>query len=276
MATASVLAPEARVFSVVEATAAAARITEARVFTIYNFPTEFEQVSEVRVLAPVMYTSPMELSEARVFAIVRGRTENRRIRAWGFSLDGHDYYVLRLGEIETLVYDLSTGQWSEWASPGLPYWRAHIGGNWLGLGIGAYANGATTTVVAGDDTLGLLWILEPDQGLDESPREDRPDAAFQRAVTGGVPMRMRETAKCNAVYVTMSLGSPAMVGAAITLRTSDDMGRTWLDHGTLTVTQDDWAQEVAWRALGLIRAPGRIFEVTDNGAATRIAGADMR
>jgi hypothetical protein len=44
----------------------------------------------------------------------------------------------------------------------------------------------------------------------------------------------------------------------------------------LTVTPSDYSQEFAWRSLGLIRAPGRMFELSDNGAAVRIDGLDIR
>jgi len=33
--------------------------------------------------------------------------------------------------------------------------------------------------------------------------------------------------------------------------------------------------ELAWRSLGLIRAPGRIFELIDSGPDLRIDGLDM-
>ncbi len=274
--TPSIEASEARVFTIFDATTPTISLSEARLFALINFPTVEEQASQVRVFAPILQRTDIEVSEARVFAIVRGRIENRRLRAWAYSLDGHDFYVLRLGEQETLVCDLATGQWSEWASPGLPYWRAHIGGNWLGMAASVYASGVRDTVIAGDDTVGLLWLVDPDGGMDESPREDRPDAPFARMVTGGIPMQMRETARCGAVYATISCGDPAYSGASITLRTSDDVGKTWTDHGALTVTPGDWDQEFSWRSLGLIRAPGRIFSIEDDGATARIAGADMR
>lgn len=252
------------------------QIAQARVFAMINVPAEFAEASQAFVVTAAKFNADVEVSQARVFALGRGRIDNRRLRDWGFPLDGHDLYVLRLGEDATIVYDLTTGQWADWEGHGLPFWRAHLGQQWIGMGRELLAQGHTTNIVAGDDSTGMLWTLAPELGVDESPRTDRDDVPFDRTVTGGIPMRMRQTVKCNAVYVTMALGEPALTGAAITLRTSDDMGRTWLDHGTLTVTADDWTQEIAWRALGLIRAPGRIFEFTDNGASARISGAEMR
>lgn len=266
---------QGRVYSTA-AVAVDAQVSQARVYAMFNVPAEFTEASQARVVTAAKFNADVEVSQARVFALGRGRIDNRRLRDWGFPLDGHDLYVLRLGEDATIVYDLTTGQWADWAGHDLPFWRAHLGQQWIGMGAALLAQGHTTNIVAGDDSTGMLWTLAPELGVDESPRTDRDDVPFERAVTGGVPMRMRQTVKCNAVYVTMSLGEPALTGAAITLRTSDDMGRTWLDHGTLTVTADDWSQEIAWRALGLIRAPGRIFEIADNGAAVRLNGAEMR
>ena len=274
--TPTIQASEARVFTILRATSAATRLSEVRVFTIYNFPSREERVSAARVLAPVMHRTDMQLSELRVFTVVRGRVENRRLRAWTYNLDGHSFYVLRLGERETLAYDLATGQWPEWSSPGHPFWRAHVGCNWLGMGAASYSNGAPTNIVAGDDVYGLLWVLDPEQGYDESPRTDRPASGFPRTVTGGVPMQMRDTVPCGAIYLTIATGIPGVAGASIRLRTSDDMGKTWLDHGAITVTPGDWGQEFAWRSLGLIRHPGRIFSIEDDGATARIGGADLR
>jgi hypothetical protein len=144
------------------------------------------------------------------------------------------------------------------------------------MGANAFTAGATSNVLAGDDNYGLLWAVEPERGYDESPRPDLADLGFTRRAIGGVPIRLRNTMQIGAVYLTMNLGDPQFLGAGVTLRTSADSGNTWVDHGTLTVTPNDYNQEFAWRSLGLVRAPGRIFELTDNGAAARIDGLDIR
>lgn len=215
-----------------------------------------------------------EVPEFAYVVEAAGQDDDRRLRVWGFSLDGHDFYVLRVGELETLVYDLTTGQWAHWASPERENWRAHVGQNWVGMSATTLARGFGTDIVAGDDTTGTLWILDPTAGRDDNPIEG--DAAFTRIVVGGVPLSSRDAAPCNAVQLTLSLGAPAMTGAEITLRTSDDFGHTYVSHGAVTTTAADFGQVVEWRSLGTMRQPGRLFEISDDGAAVRISRADMR
>lgn len=255
--------------------AAAVNASLGGMLVALNYPSEFVQVAQASVVTAAFATVTAEVPQAAVMMAGRGRIDNRRLRAWGFPLDGHDLYVLRLGEDATIVFDLTTGQWPDWWGHDLPYWRAHLGQAWTGMGAELFAQGHTTNIVAGDDNWGLLWTLAPEAGADDSPRQDRPAVPFPRVVMGGTPMQMRERAQCNAVYVTMSLGEPPLVGTSVTLRTSDDLGKTWDDHGAIVVEPGSYDQEFAWRSLGLIKHPGRIFSIEDNGVA-RIGGADMR
>jgi hypothetical protein len=193
------------------------------------------------------------------------------IRCWPFSLDDHDFGVFRLGPSSTLVFDLKTRQWSHWASPNRDNWRAHIGTNWVGMTetLGNFA----TDVVAGDDVTGTLWIVDPTYGQDDNT--DTGALPFTRMVIGGLALDGRDTAPCGAVQLTASLGNPALTGSAITLRTSDDLGHSYANHGSVTITAGSFDQVVEWRALGLMRQPGRIFELSDNGIA-RIGRLSLR
>jgi hypothetical protein len=199
-------------------------------------------------------------------------SQSSTVRVWGFMLDGHEFYVLRLGTSETLVYDRFTKQWSQWTSRGFDYWRAHIGGNWQGM-TETLADGRTD-VVAGDDSTGVLWRLDPLAGVDDNTSTGTSE--FTRMVIGGIPLDGREVSKCNAVTLSLSLGNPSLTGAQITLRTSDNQGHDWISHGSVVTTAGSYDQVVEWRALGLMKAPGRVFELSDNGAAVRISSADMR
>jgi hypothetical protein len=193
-------------------------------------------------------------------------------------MDGHDFYVLQLGEQGTLVCDLTTGQWMQWKSPERTAWRACLGTNWIGIGAGALNNVSTrANVVAGDDTYGAIWVLAPTQGYDESPIDSAEEVPFTRTVMAGVPMRMRQTAPCNEVYLLGSKGGSALTVTAqeIALRTSDDAERTWTEQGTITITPEEWDQEWVWRSLGIMGAPGRMFEFTDNCIA-RLDGVEIR
>jgi hypothetical protein len=193
------------------------------------------------------------------------------IRCWPFSLDDHDFGVFRLGPSSTLVFDLKTRQWSHWASPNRDNWRAHIGTNWVGMTetLGNFA----TDVVAGDDVTGTLWIVDPTYGQDDNT--DTGALPFTRMVIGGLALDGRDTAPCGAVQLTASLGNPALTGSAITLRTSDDLGHSYANHGSVTIAAGSFDQVVEWRSLGLMRQPGRIFELSDNGIA-RIGRLSLR
>lgn len=253
-------------------------ITQGQVIAVYNYPSQDQLISQAQVIAPVTAALTMKIQQAQVIAVVKGRVEDRKLRAWAFSMDGHDFYVLRLGEHSTIVYDMTTGQWSKWQSEYSPAWRAHVGQNWLGMGPVSLGKGATSSIVAGDDSLGILWFVVPEQGYDDHPTTENERVVFSRRATGGLPMRMRTTQKCSGIYLTASLGNPQYEltgGADIILETSDDYGETFVNHGTITITQDDFTQEISWRSLGLISAPGRVFRVTDKGASVRIDGMDM-
>ena len=200
----------------------------------------------------------------------------QQIVAFAFSLDGHDFYAIRLGENETLLYDLTTGMWASWDSPGRDVWRANSGLNWVGvLGSGA-EDGPATNIILGDDTFGTLWTLNPDAGSDDGPFPNDTPQTFTRAVTGGVPIRGRPSPRCNAVYLTASIGDPDMTSTSVQLRYSDDNGRTYTSAGTNIVQPGLYTTELRWRSLGMMKAPGRIFEFIDSGASVRIDGADAR
>lgn len=257
---------------------AAGNVSQARSRVLYNFPSVEMRASAIRARAFTAGTSPdMRTSHLRARVLIRGRIDNRRVRAWTFSLDGHDFYVLQLGETETLVCDLATGQWAEWENTARGFWRAVHGRNWTTVGSQILAdNDNKTNIVAGDDTFGILWLLDPQRGYDDDPA-DASETPFTRKAMGGVAMRMRETAQCNECYLLANKGAfdLTLTTPTVTLRTSDDAERAWIDQGAITVVADEWDQEFAWRSLGLIGAPGRVFEISDNCLA-RLDGLDIR
>jgi hypothetical protein len=220
----------------------------------------------------------MDVSLGRVMAVVRGRIENPRLRVWTFTLDGHDMFVLRLGDLSTLVYDVSTQKWVDWDSFQSGAWRANTGITWTGGQSFGYQYGSS--VVAGDDTFGLLWFLDPKQPWDENPDATRSpnEIPFTRIVTGQVLARGRQYTPCYAIFaagdnygLTTSAFTPG-----ITLATSDDQGRTWQDHETLSVNPDYGQNNpYQWLSLGQFNSPGRLFRITDNGVYARIDSLEM-
>ena len=87
--------------------------------------------------------------------------------------------------------------------------------------------------------------------------------------------RERNFRPCYQVYLTGSFGEPGYSGATVTLKYSDDLGNSYADAGSYTITEGDFNQEIAWRSLGRIVPSGRLFRVEDNGAFARIDGLDV-
>lgn len=241
--------------------------------SVINYPAE-----EVRSTAYQINTTFRRMSQElratglQMLSLVRGRTYNPKLRAWTFTLDGHDFYVLRLGDEKTLVYDLTTGQWSWWTSGGLPFWRPSVGMNWPAPG--SIPEHYGSNVVCGDDTFGHLWILSPEQGYDDSPYDEDDAVRFPRVATTQLITRQRQFLPVYEVYLTGSFGEPVEDGDAVTLNYSDDLGNTFVSAGALAVGAGDFTQEFAWRSLGMIQPSGRLFQIVDYGAFARIDGLD--
>lgn len=261
------------------ASAGAARVGAAYALTAINFPSPFNRVSLAGSLVAAQNATALRVTEAAVLVAVRGRVANPKLRAWTFTLDGHDFYVLKLGTRGTLVYDVYSEQWMDWDAFDEIFWPVNIGFNWVG-GQGvtdAAGNTFGSNVLVGDDTYPLLYFLDPNQPYDESPELLEPQQAvfFDRVLQGQVPMVGREVLPCYVCWLTTDMGAPAYVGAGVQLEISDDGGKTYDDMGTIAVTVDKNSPELSWYSLGQIGAPGRLFRITDDGAVARIDAMEM-
>lgn len=256
------------------------RATQASAFVAAKSYAEDVDTSQAELYAAAGNGEALELSQAALLVAGRGRVQNPKLRAWTFSLDGHDYYVLRLGIDLTLVYDVYSEQWMDWDAFGEIFWPVNTGINWVG-GVGLLdpdGNSWGSNVLIGDDTLGLLWFLDPERPYDESfdgPLDPEQEKFFERVTMGQVPMVGRQVLPCYAAWLTTDMGDPAYVGAGVTLEISDDAGVTFDDMGLVTVTPGENSPELSWYSLGQIEAPGRLFRITDDGAIARIDGLEM-
>jgi hypothetical protein len=266
---------QAAALAAVRVSATTERTTEASTLVALNFPTPFERLSVAAGLVTTKSNSALHVTEAAVLVAVRGRTANPKLRAWTFTLDGHDFYVLRLGMDLTLVYDAYSGEWTDWDAFNETYWPVSIGINWVG-GVGL-ADTYGSNVLVGDDSYGLLWFLDPNQPYDASPESLDPqqEQYFERVLQGQVPISGRQVLPCYAVWLTTDMGAPAYVGAGVKLEISDDAGESYDDMGTVTVTPGEKSPELSWYSLGQISAPGRLFRITDDGAVARIDAMEM-
>jgi hypothetical protein len=270
---------EAAVLSAATVSTLALRTSMADVLTAINFPSPFVRTDQLQGLVTVKFANALRVSNAEVLVAVRGRTSNPKLRAWTFTLDGHDFYVLRLGTFATLVYDVYSEEWMDWDAYGEKYWPVNVGFNWVD-GQGALGDDGIpfgSNVLVGDDTYPLLYFLDPNQPYDENPEvlDPQNEIFFERVLQGQVIQTGRQVQPCYAVWLTTDMGAPAYVGAGVKLEISDDAGKTYDDMGTIEVTVDENTPELSWYSLGQIAAPGRLFRLTDDGAVARIDSFEM-
>ena len=179
------------------------------------------------------------------------------VKAWAFVLDGHIFYVLDDVDGNTVVCDMRTGQWHHWYtgdSPGL--WNMHRGIMWEGRAIAA------------DAQLPKIWEVDPHSMLDEESIE------ISRVVTAFQALRGRASARVGSFRLTADVGEPTTVDAEVHLRFSDDEGQTWSSVHVRVLEIGNTDQPLRFRSLGRLRAPGRIWEISDKGGFVLIEGAD--
>lgn len=270
--------PQGRLYLIGSVVADEAQLSEARAYAQINFPAHFAQASQAMIVGDVKKEVTAEISQNRMFAHVRGRIADPKLRVWTFTLDGHDFFVLRLGDDTTLLYDLYSEQWVEWDSKQSGAWRPTTGMTWVGAA--ALADTLGSAVVAGDDTFGRLWFLDPEQPYDDAPDPARgiQQIDFERIVTGQVLADGRTALPCYVVWLdgdNYGISVEDFV-PGLTLEYSDDQGRTFTAAETLAVeTNLGVTNPYGWYSLGQITSPGRIFRWRDNGVLTRIDSASM-
>lgn len=185
-------------------------------------------------------------------------------RAWSYVLDGHTFYVLDLGAQGTFVFDKVTGQWSNFATGVLntvegpqPQWNFQNGCMW------------GTRIMGCDLAVPTIWETTPGSVLDNDASE------ITHLVTGGISARSRTYNSVDSLRVSGSFGFLESDGVVdFNLRFSDDQEYTWSPYYVVTLTPDNYGDEIAWRSLGSFAAPGRIFELSDAGGLVRIDGCD--
>lgn len=220
-------------------------------------------------------SGPIQVSQSYVLVACRMADEDPNIRVWTYTLDGHDFYILRLGTTETLVYDTLTEQWYNWASGETSLWRAYQGINWDGGNL--WAAGYGSNVVVGDQGNGAVYFLNPDGYFDEDSRYgSESPRTFPREIVAQYPLHGRSSLPCFAVAVNGSIGnSDDGEATGIELLVSDDRGNNYVSCGEITNPSAEYSRRIEWRSLGSIRNPGRLFKVRDYGTIKRIDSLDV-
>lgn len=233
--------------------------TQGLTLVAYRYPAERLAGSQAEGLVAASPVQNIFTTQAECLVLIKQGTEEHSLRAWTFTQDDHDFYVLQLGNIQTLVYDKRSERWAQWKSPTVNNWRAADGCDWEGFN------------VACDTQSGKIYKIDP------TGRLDYGTTPITSVVVGGLTDRFRKKIPVFMAELAISSGSPptgidaSTVG--ITLRTSDT--HSWVEHGTITGLPAGERTVARWYGLGLIHSPGVIFELTDTGYARRIDGLDI-
>jgi len=245
---------------------------QAKVLVVYNLPAI--QLRATQSTAKVVYSGNLNIraTQAKVLVLYSGRIDTPKIKTMGFNLDAHTFYCIRLGSaMKTLVYDKYTNMWSWWCREPSNSLDSHTGMNWRSSG--SIGTNYGSNILLGDASNGNLYIMDPMSGLDSNANYDY---SFQRVATGQMTTRGRTFTPIYSVYLTASLGKPALTVNSVKLEYSDDQGHTYtVADPVYTVETANYGQEFSWRSIGQIGAPGRLFRITDDGAFARIDALDV-
>jgi len=171
------------------------------------------------------------------------------INSFQYDLDGHIFYGIHVEDRGTYVYDLVTGQWTQWQSGSLLYWNAQFCLRWDG---GYYAGTLIDNMVV---------EIDPDSVLDDGFRDN------DFIVTARLESQSRKYIPNSEVQL---FGSVGLRGGAVNLRYSDDDGETFSSYVSTTVPAGERQTSVMWYNLGSVRQPGRIYQLLDLGTIRRV------
>lgn len=272
---ADVRVAQAGTMIVTDLTSPEVRATQVGVIALSSIPAPEVRSQQVGVMVAASAPAPeVRSQQTGVMAVGIGRVRDPQVRAWTFTLDGHDFYVLRLGNQETLVFDMLSQQWYRWADTDSSLWGAYTGANWVEGN--RFSADKGSNILVGSDANGSLFFLDPDKDEDDSASEGREPSPFVRRVTAQIPVRGYDRF---ALYEVQLIGSTSQVEDSeltdINLSYSDDRAATYQDAGTVSIDQGDLDARATWRSLGSFRLPGRIIRIEDDGALKRIDSLTM-
>jgi hypothetical protein len=182
--------------------------------------------------------APTKVSNESVEEILKTSDD---LSAWLFRYNRHDFYLVN-SPLFTLVYDITADLWARWDTYLLNYWVTQTGIQ------------INSTVLCGDIDTNQIYFLEEGVADNELP--------VVREVSGFLPSNIKPTKAGEVIAYVNSGWSPSYtIEPILELRWSDDLGATWSDYVQTSLGQrGDYTRSVAYRSLGLVRSPGRIFE----------------
>lgn len=171
------------------------------------------------------------------------------VNVFPYDIDGHVMYGLHIRGRGTFVYDLMTSQWAQWQTADFPFWNAQYHVKWQ------------DNYYASTKFENQLNLVDPDSVLDDSFRTNSFIA------TGRLESQDREYVANPEAQIFGSIG---LRGGDVNLRYSDDEGETWSAYRTVDVTAGARNANVMFYDLGSVTAPGRIYQIEDEGTLRRI------
>lgn len=168
------------------------------------------------------------------------------VSAFTFEHEGHKFFAIRL-DTETLLYDVTTAEWCEFASFGKPNFRVRC------------AVQHEDGVRFGDDTSASVWKFDAASYVDDGVPMQKLLTAFQPVSDGSFTL--------DVIHLDADFGStPVLTGQGadplVELRSSRDGGRTWSDWRQASLgKQGQYRARAVWRRFGSFDAPGSIFEI---------------
>lgn len=171
------------------------------------------------------------------------------VNVFPYDLDGHVMYGLHIRGRGTFVYDLMTTQWCEWQTADFPFWNAQYHVKWR------------DDYYASTKFENQLNLVDPNSVLDDSFRTNSFIA------TGRLESQDREYVANPEAQIFGSIG---LRGGDVNLRYSDDEGANWSDYETVTMAAGVRNANVMFYDLGSVTAPGRVFQIEDDGTLRRV------
>lgn len=274
--TPTIKGPQAGAIVTLKSITPSLRVPQANAMVPYNVPAKKIGVTFGGFNVPINQTAAqIRTTQANLMVVIKGTVDNPKLRSWFFTLDDHDFWVLKLGTyFKTLVFDLQTNNWFWWSSDTQSNWRSNVGLNWRSSGGVPFKHG--TNVIVGDDSSGVLWVLDPQYGLDDAILTTDPAQTFLRVATGQMTTVDREYIPIYSATLDCVAGYPALTPDSVTLKYSDDNGVNYTTAIDPQVSESaNFNQEFQWLSLGRFRSPGRIFQIVDNGGVGRIDALDI-
>ncbi len=112
-------------------------------------------------------TVPERVSDASIEERIANRTGS--LSALTLTIEGHQFYILKVPGQGSFAYDFGTKKWCEFASLGRTTWRP------------AFSVVVDTDTLVADDSSGLVWRVDADSNQDDG-------VAIERVATGLVKL----------------------------------------------------------------------------------------